>query len=117
MQPLPTNNQCPRCKEWFHTVHVCADSVKVRQCCDHCDDGDGHSVFPYYGVAPQRTHQPKGGMCCICAWQRRNCAALPFETMPVIGVDTATGANIVRCTEHLPIAKSTTLTPNVEVSG
>lgn len=34
---------------------VCADSVKVRQCCDHCDDGDGHSVFPYYGVAPH-TH-------------------------------------------------------------
>lgn len=55
MQLLPANNQCPKCKEWFHTVHICADSVKVRNACDHCDDGDGHCVFPYYGVAPH-TH-------------------------------------------------------------
>lgn len=27
----------------------------ARDCCDHCDDGDGHSVFPYYGMAPH-TH-------------------------------------------------------------
>ena len=53
--PLPTTNQCPKCHEWFHAVHVCHGSVKLRGCCDHCDDGDGHSVFPYYGVAPH-TH-------------------------------------------------------------
>ena len=23
--------------------------------CEHCDDGDGHCVFPYYGIAPH-TH-------------------------------------------------------------
>ena len=23
--------------------------------CEHCDDGDGHCVFPYYGTAPH-TH-------------------------------------------------------------
>ena len=22
------------------------------RCCQHCDDGDGNCVFPYYGVAP-----------------------------------------------------------------
>lgn len=52
-----------------------------------------------------RTHQPKGGMCGTCAWQQRNCEALLFEAMPVIGVDTATWANIVRCTEHTPLRK------------
>ena len=25
------------------------------RCCTHCDDGDGHCVFPYYGAAPH-TH-------------------------------------------------------------
>lgn len=55
IQPLPMTNQCHKCKEWFHTVHVCPGSVKLRDCCDQCDDGDGHSVFPYYGVAPH-TH-------------------------------------------------------------
>jgi hypothetical protein len=28
-EPLPTPNQCPRCKEWFHTVHVCAGDIKL----------------------------------------------------------------------------------------
>ena len=28
---------------------------RVGQCCEHCDDGDGFSVFPYYGTAPH-TH-------------------------------------------------------------
>jgi len=28
--------------------------------CEHCDDGDGHSVFPYYGVAPH-ANLPGGG--------------------------------------------------------
>lgn len=59
MQLLPMTNQCHKCKEWFHTVHVCADSVKVRECCDMCDDGEGHCVFPYYGVAPHH-HDPMG---------------------------------------------------------
>lgn len=52
IQPLPMTNQCHKCKEWFHTVHVCPGSVKLRDCCDYCDDGDGHSIFPYYGTAP-----------------------------------------------------------------
>ena len=30
------------------------------QCCEHCDDGDGHCVFPYYGVAPH-THDTSQG--------------------------------------------------------
>lgn len=60
MNLLPNNNQCPKCKEWFHTVHVCPGSVKVRQACDYCDDGDGFCVFPYYGVAPH-THDQAGG--------------------------------------------------------
>ena len=25
---------------------------EARDCCDYCDDGDGHSIFPYYGTAP-----------------------------------------------------------------
>lgn len=61
IQPLPMTNQCHKCKEWFHTVHVCAaDLAKaMRECCDMCDDGDGHCVFPYYGVAPH-VHNPIG---------------------------------------------------------
>ncbi len=30
-------------------------------CCEYCDDGDGISVFPYYGIAPH-THDVIGGM-------------------------------------------------------
>ena len=54
IQPLPATNQCQKCKEWFHTVHVCASDLEkaMRECCEQCDDGDGHCVFPYYGVAP-----------------------------------------------------------------
>jgi len=57
IQPLPATNRCHKCGEWFHSVHVCAaDLAKaMRECCDMCDDGDGHCVFPYYGVAPH-TH-------------------------------------------------------------
>lgn len=29
--------------------------------CDYCEDGDGQSVFPYYGVAPH-THDTANGM-------------------------------------------------------
>lgn len=56
--PLPMNIRCVKCGEWFHSVHVCAaDLAKaMRECCDMCDDGDGHCVFPYYGVAPH-THE------------------------------------------------------------
>ena len=25
---------------------------EARDSCDYCDDGDGHSIFPYYGTAP-----------------------------------------------------------------
>lgn len=59
---LPMNNRCKKCGEPFHTVHVCeADLLRaMRNCCDHCDDGDGHSVFPYYGVAPH-THDTSRG--------------------------------------------------------
>lgn len=48
-----------------------------------------------------RSHQPKGDMCNSCAWARRNCEGLGFESMPVIGKDGGTGAKIVRCTEYL----------------
>ena len=34
--------------------------IQLRDCCDHCDDGDGHSVFPYYGTAPH-THDTSNG--------------------------------------------------------
>lgn len=31
-------------------------------CCDHCNDGDGNCVFPYYGVAPHVCfHKLEGG--------------------------------------------------------
>lgn len=23
-------------------------------CCDHCNDGNGNSVYPYYGLAPHK---------------------------------------------------------------
>lgn len=61
IQPLPMTNQCPKCKEWFHTVHVCAAELAkaMRECCDQCDDGDGHCVFPYYGVAPHTHALPR----------------------------------------------------------
>jgi hypothetical protein len=32
----------------------------VGQCCEHCDDGDGFSVFPYYGPAPHTHDTSKG---------------------------------------------------------
>lgn len=32
----------------------------VGQCCEHCDDGDGFSVFPNYGPAPH-THDTGNG--------------------------------------------------------
>ncbi len=28
------------------------NSQSEKQCCEHCDDGDGFSVYPYYGIAP-----------------------------------------------------------------
>ena len=54
-------------------------------------------------AAPLRTHQPKGGMCRTCAKAADNCAPLPFESMPVIDLDKATGARIVRCSLHQPL--------------
>lgn len=30
------------------------------RCCDHCDDGDGCCVFPYYGTAPHTHDTPNG---------------------------------------------------------
>ena len=34
--------------------------------CDHCDDGEGNSVYPYYGLAPH-THKngPMAGSTII----------------------------------------------------
>lgn len=29
-EPLPKDNRCGRCGEWFHNAHVCASSVKLR---------------------------------------------------------------------------------------
>lgn len=60
-QPLPLTNRCHKCGEWFHNVHVCAADLarSMRECCDYCDDGDGHCVFPFYGVAPH-THDTTG---------------------------------------------------------
>ncbi|MBJ9425154.1 hypothetical protein [Acinetobacter seifertii] len=26
--------------------------MSESKCCEYCDDGNGSSVFPYYGVAP-----------------------------------------------------------------
>ena len=31
------------------------------KCCEHCDDGEGNCVFPYYGVAPHR-HNESGSI-------------------------------------------------------
>lgn len=28
--------------------------AEEKRCCEHCDDGDGFSVFPYYGLAPHK---------------------------------------------------------------
>lgn len=60
--PLPATNRCVKCGEWFHNVHVCADDIQkaLRKSCEHCDDGDGDCVFPYYGVAPH-THDTSEG--------------------------------------------------------
>ena len=60
--PLPMNNRCVKCGEWFHNAHACAADVEkaLRKCCEMCDDGDGHCVFPYYGVAPH-THDTRNG--------------------------------------------------------
>jgi hypothetical protein len=27
-RPLPLENQCRKCKQWFHTVHVCAADIE-----------------------------------------------------------------------------------------
>lgn len=43
---------------------------------------------------------PKGGMCSTCIHANRNCANLPFHTMPVIKVHDL--VRFVRCTEHKP---------------
>ena len=29
MNKLPETNQCQKCKQWFHTVHVCASDVNL----------------------------------------------------------------------------------------
>jgi hypothetical protein len=26
--------------------------MSESKCCEHCDDGNGDSIFPYFGVAP-----------------------------------------------------------------
>jgi len=33
----------------------------IKKCCNHCDDGDGRCVYPYYGVAPH-CHNDNGCM-------------------------------------------------------
>jgi hypothetical protein len=30
-------------------------SAVGSKCCEYCNDGEGHCIFPYYGVAPH-TH-------------------------------------------------------------
>ncbi len=30
-------------------------------CCDCCNDGDGHCVYPYYGLAPRKHDLSKTG--------------------------------------------------------
>lgn len=26
--------------------------MSEQECCEFCNDGDGHCIYPYYGVAP-----------------------------------------------------------------
>ena len=33
----------------------------IKKFCNHCDDGDGECVYPYYGVAPHH-HNDNGCM-------------------------------------------------------
>ena len=34
--PLPMNNRCVKCGEWFHNAHACAADVEkaLRKCCE-----------------------------------------------------------------------------------
>lgn len=34
---------------------------EINQVCEHCDDGDGQSVYPYYGLAPHVHTKPIDG--------------------------------------------------------
>lgn len=46
-------------------------------------------------------HQPKGGLCMVCAKRCNDCSALPFALMPPLGAYQENGVivTIVRCTE------------------
>lgn len=51
-------------------------------------------------------YHPKGGMCCVCRDLKKDCSALPFETMPVISHgDTF---KIVKCTQFERVTVPTT---------
>lgn len=34
---------------------------KMKNYCEHCDDGTGKCVYPYYGVAPHHCYYKHGG--------------------------------------------------------
>ena len=49
------------------------------------------------------THQPKGGMCAVCAKRFDNCSSLDFKSMRVIAHDNDT--KIVACTKFKMVEK------------
>jgi hypothetical protein len=51
------------------------------------------------GVMDKRTHRPRGTMCSRCVSRLKDCSALPFERMRVIGKD-AEGLKVVICEQY-----------------
>lgn len=58
------------------------------------------SQIPELATVPNN-YQPKGGMCMSCQHKARDCASLPFASMPVI--DKYGSTAIVRCIQHLKL--------------
>lgn len=50
-------------------------------------------------------HQPKGGMCTVCAHRSRDCSSLPFASYPVLERDEDLASLhttvVVRCLEFV----------------
>lgn len=49
--------------------------------------------------AKEITHRPRGMMCELCIYQVKDCSALPFERMRVVGKD-ADGLKVVVCDNY-----------------
>lgn len=69
MQSPPMNNQCPKCKEWYHTAHVCAADIE-RAMANMGREKKGVDRIYYCAFCGKNNNEVavmiSGVDCCIC---------------------------------------------------